>query len=613
MRSPQWTGQLQLDPSGRQAAQRVLVWLVLIGMTGCPSVTPTPAPVPVTTTSPGATSPSPVHFELSLAIQAAEVIYRNGAESGHNAILESLGGGAGLGDFDRDGQLDLCFPGGGQIGDHQTSGWPSRLLRQRSVDVFADVTVSSGLKWHGHFSHGCSVADFNSDGFPDLLISGYGGLTLWTNLGDGTFGDETQLAGLDDTRWSSSAAWGDLNGDGVLDLYVAHYVNWSFDNNPPCVGPAGKTDVCPPRQFDGLDDVIYFGQGDGTFVDATATAGLVPAGKGLGVVIADLDQDNDMDVYVANDTVANFYYINDGHGKLEERGMLAGLALDDMASPNGSMGLALIDYDEDTQPDIWVTNYEDELFGLYHNLGTGSFQHVSRKAGLNRLGKLFVGFGCVSADLDGDGDEDVAVSNGHVVHHPRNAPVKQARLIVWNVGQGQFERDIPTHPDEAFEQPAIGRGLATGDVDRDGRLDLVFVNTNDRANLFYTRAREATAAPVRSLHLRLVGSQSPREALGARAVLETAQGKYLRQLAGGGSYLSTSETALHWNWHADVQPQRVTINWPSGRQTILPLDSMAEAVGGTHLRWTLLEPKDENSPPRLYAEAPLKFSRNSSQ
>lgn len=613
MRPPPWTSQWRFNPPLRQVAQRLLTGLFLIGMTGCPTSAPPTAPAPVTSSSPVSASPSPVQFELSPAMEAAEIRYRNGAESGHNAILESLGGGVGLVDFDRDGQPDMCFPGGGQIGDHQTSGWPSRLLRQRHTEVFQDVTKPAYLDHQQHYSHGCSVADFNHDGFSDLLITGYGGLTLWTNLGDGTFVNETQLAGLHDTRWSSSAAWGDLSGDGVLDVYVTHYVNWSLDNNPPCAGPTGETDVCPPRQFDGQSDVLYFGQGDGTFVDATATAGLIPEGKGLGVVMADLDQDNDLDVYVANDTVANFYYINNGHGKLEERGMLSGLALDDMASPNGSMGLALIDYDEDTLPDIWVTNYEDELFGLYHNLGTGSFQHISRKAGLNRLGKLFVGFGCISADLDGDGDEDVAVSNGHVVHHPRNAPVKQVRLVVWNQGQGQFERHIPSDSDEAFEQPAIGRGLATGDVNRDGRLDLVFVNTNDRANLFYTRARETASIPVRSLHVRLVGIQSPRDALGARAVLETSRGKYLRQLAGGGSYLSTSESALHWNWPAGDQPRRVVIDWPSGRQTILPLDELADAAHGTHLRWTLLEPTEIDSEPRRYAEAAVDFSGNSSQ
>jgi hypothetical protein len=547
-------------------------------------------------------SPGGLRFERSKGLESAAVVYDNGEDFGHNAILESLGGGVGMVDYDLDGRLDLCFPGGGRFLDRQVQGRPTRLLRQRDVEVFEDVAAAACIDRPQHYSHGCSVADFNNDGFPDMLITGYGGLTLWANLGEGTFQDVTDSAQLHDAQWSSSAAWGDVNGDGILDVYVAHYVNWSFDNNPPCAGPTGETDVCPPRQFDGLDDVLYLGRGDGTFSDGTRDAALVPAGKGLGVVMVDLDDDRDLDIYVANDTVPNFLYINDGHGRFEDRGMISGVALDDRATPNGSMGVAVLDFDEDGLLDLWVTNYEDELFALYRNLGTGNFQYVSRRAGLNRLGTLFVGFGCAAADLDADGDEDVAVANGHVVHHPRNAPVKQPRLVMLNVGNGQFERLTFKDSDTAFSRPALGRGLACGDVDGDGRTDLAFVNTNEPADLFYSRTATGGESQPRSLRLRLIGTDSTRDVIGACAVLETSRGKFLRTLIGGGSYLSTSELVLTWYWPGDVEPRQLTVTWPSGRTTTVPLADADAASADPQLRWIMIEPSSDAVETRWFVE-----------
>jgi len=566
---------------------------VLLMAAGCrPAAIPTAAP----SAAAGRTTGTGIRFEPSAALRAAKVVYDNGSSAGRNAILESLGGGVAVVDFDNDGQLDLCFPAGGSFVDQQTLGLPTRLVRQRAVEQFDDVSSLTRLAVPRHYSHGCSVADYNNDSFADLLITGYGGLTLWENLGDGTFADFTQVASLDDASWSSSAAWCDVNNDGVPDLYVAHYVNWSFDNDPPCQGPAGSRDVCPPRQFDGLDDVLYLGQGDGTFRNVTATAGLSPQGKGLGVLIYDIDEDGDQDIYVANDTVPNFLYVNRGDATFDEQGMLAGAAVDDMASPNGSMGLAVTDYDGDGRVDLFVTNYEDELFALYRNLGSASFQHVSRRAGLNRLGTLFVGFGCVAADLDFDGDEDIAVANGHVVHHPRNAPVKQARLLLLNQSDGRFDRFDPAGQETEFSRPAIGRGVVSGDLDRDGWLDLVFSNSNEPAELFYNRSQSANG-PVQGLFVRFRGVRSTRDALGLRAELETSSGTLVRQLIGGGSYLSTSELAAVWYWTGDTKPRNLRVRWPSGVVSELPI---TEAPGVR--QWMLLEPADASASVRLIGD-----------
>lgn len=556
-------------------------------LTGCRPQTPPPSL---------AAKPAPaLNFTLSAGVEHAKVIYDNGKSAGRNSIVESLGGGVALIDFDLDDRGDLCFPGGGRFDADAAIGLPTRLLRQVGHDRFEDVGDRAGLAVPRHYSHGCAAADCDNDGFCDLLITGYGGVTLWKNQGDGTFADVTEAAGLHDNRWSSSAAWGDLTGDGVLDLYIAHYVDWSIENDPPCRGPAGDPDVCPPRQFEGLDDVLYVGNGDGTFRDVSQSAGLVPGGKGLGVIVADLDEDGDNDIYVANDTVPNFLYINDGHGRLEESGLTRGVALDDMATPNGSMGVALTDFDADGWPDLWVTNYEDELFGLYRNLGDASFLHASRRAGMSRVGTLFVGFGCVAGDFDGDGCEDVAVANGHVVHHPRNAPVRQQPLLMLNSGSGEFTRWI-ADPGTYLGESWIGRGLATGDLDRDGTLDLVFVNTGDPAALLYDRSPAVEEAPAvgssaQSLSVRLTGRAASRDPLGARAELQTSTGNRFRSLSGGGSYLSTSELRLNWRIPAGTQIQRLNIVWPGGRRSEYLPAELGLTPDQTVSRITLVEPE----------------------
>lgn len=540
-----------------------------------------------------------MRFETSMNLAEAAIRYRNGSESQRNAILESLGGGVGVVDFDLDGALDLCFPGGGGFVGETIQGEASRLMRQQGPDLFEDVTEAALLNMGLHYSHGCAVADFNGDGFPDLLITGYGGLTLWVNLGDGTFMDGTAEAGLDDTGWSSSAAWGDFNGDGVLDLYVTHYVNWSLANDPVCNGPSGAADVCPPRRFEGVNDTLYLGQGDGTFVDASTPSGLVAGGKGLGVVAVDLDHDGDLDLYVANDTTPNFYYNNTGNGIFREEGLASGLALDDMGTANGSMGLAILDYDGDRLPDLGVTNYEGELFALYRNLGGGVFQHSSRMTGLNRIGNLFVGFGCVAGDFNANGHEDIAIANGHVVHHPLNAPVKQLPLLLANRGSGKFERIEPALAGDYFNTPSLGRGLATGDIDRDGLLDLVFVNTNDPAALLYNRSQKvAEANRPRGLHLRLVGTASNRDALDAWGELETKEGNQVRHLSGGGSYLSTSELAFHWHWDSEVAPRQLIVHWPSGLVSSIPWTKIP-ANGESCLHCLLVEPRNAEEEPRI--------------
>lgn len=540
--------------------------LLLLLMVGCGGKPPLP-----TTAN---TDSSKLEFEDTINPWGAAIEYENGEDAGLLAILESLGGGVGILDYDGDSYPDMIFPAGGHLADKHVVGLPSRLLRGIGQN-FRDVSSDTKIDVARHYSHGCAVGDVDNDGFPDALITGFGGLTLWKNQGDGTFSDATAESNLDDSQWSSSAGWGDLNGDGVLDLYVAHYVNWSLDNNPPCATTGSKPDVCPPRRFDPLDDAVYFGNGDGTFTDRTKECGLVPGGKGLGVLVVDVDGDADLDVYVANDTTNNFLYINDGHGGLKEQGLISGCAVDALANANGSMGVAVTDYDNDGRADIWVTNYEDEVFALYHGVGEGSFIHVSGNMGIQRLGALFVGFGCVAADLDLDGDEDFVVANGHVIHVPRNAPTLQEPLILENDAGKSFVRVKPTSG--YFSKSWMGRGLASVDANHDGKIDLVFVNTRQPAALVLNTSQ----ASGRSLQFQLIGRQVNRQAAGAavRLVLANPEGKqFVRWVGGGGSYLSSSSSIVHFGLPDGAEVKSVEVTWPGGRHTSLLAEDFANRL-----------------------------------
>ena len=503
-------------------------------------------------------------FEDVTKASGVRSVYHNGEEAGRNTILESLGGGVGIFDFDKDGILDLTFPGGGDVreGKDETAGRPTRLFRRHPGLPAEDVTDLSGMDSSRFYTHGVAIADADNDGFPDLVVTGYGGLQFWMNHGDGTFHENAQMSGLTDSRWSSSAAWGDLNNDGNVDLYVAHYVNWSFSNNPECRDRgSGRPDICPPRQFQGVDDVAYFSQGNGQFQDVSRDIGLSAGGKGLGVLMADFDQDGDLDIYVANDTENNFHYWNDGTGHLKEEGVISGTAVDDQGVANGSMGLALCDYDGDQMFDIFVANYEDEAFGLYRQVTPRQFLHVSQQAGITALGVLNVGFGSVAIDVDTDGWPDLIVANGHIMHYPRSAPVLQKVMLLKNHHGKRFER--ARFAENGYLSAAHrGRGLAAGDLDSDGRLDFVFANTNEPSAVVLN----TTPAVGRAWCVTLAGLSSNREGIGATLRLKADDGTQVQHMTGGGSYLSANANSVMLTTkNPHPQSAVLEIKWPSGR------------------------------------------------
>jgi hypothetical protein len=530
--------------------------------------------------------PDYVRMTDKTELSGVNFVYDNGRAAGFHTIIESLGGGIGLFDYDNDGRHDLFCPGGGKFDQEKNpSGIPSALFRNLGDWRFTDVTASSGAGLAPHLTHGCSAADYDADGFTDLLVTGFGGLQLFHNQGDGTFEEVSQAVGMTDTLWSSSAAWADFNGDQHLDVYIDHYVDWGPDDahNPQCPGPEpGLREICSPRRFEPLPHIIYYSNGDGTFRDATSEAQLVVephiCGKGLGVVVGDLDLDGDVDIYVANDTVDNFLYLNDGHGVFQEVGLFHGVARDANGKAEGSMGTDLGDYDLDGLPDLWVSNFEQESFSLYRNDGAAQFVHVSQGTGITALGRLYVGFGTVFADVDCDGEEDFVVSNGHVINYPKAAPIRQEPLVLINE-RGRFSKAV-FPPDGYFSTPHRGRGLASSDLDDDGDLDFVFSHNDGERN-----ALVANETPSKGdwLRVRLVGTRSNRDAIGARLVLHTSSGDQLRMVKGGGSYESQCDLRPFWGIPADAKVKGITIHWPSGIEQEYPLTAGNQSL-------TIIEP-----------------------
>lgn len=504
--------------------------------------------------------------------------YENGESGRAYSIVESLGGGCGVLDFDRDGRWDIWLPGGGLLdGAAETiTGLPSALFRSLSPGgEFVDASAGARIDALDYYTHGCSVADVDSDGFPDVLVSGYGGLQFFHNQGDGTFRECAQSIGLTDRQWSTSTGFADFNGDGHVDLYVTHYVDWSWENNPRCrsAPPDPLEDVCTPSRFTGLNDTLYLSNGDGTFVDASETVGLVPEGKGLGVIIADLDHDADVDIYVANDTTENFLYLNDSQAQFEEVGLVSGTSLDHRGTPNGSMGLAVLDYDGDLLPDIWVTNYENETFSMYRNMQHGNFLCVTESTGITALGTLYVGFGTSAADIDLDGDEDIIVSNGHVQQHPGSSTVAQQALLLLNDGRGRLIRkQLPSS--EYFSTQHRGRAVVSVDFNHDGMLDLLFRHVaSPPAILLNQSERQGNW-----LTMQLVGKTSNRDAIGAWVELKAGDRSLIRHVVGGGGYLSQAPYTLHWGL-ADAETASASVHWPDGQ--VQEVDALT--VNNSHL------------------------------
>jgi enediyne biosynthesis protein E4 len=546
----------------------------------------------------GGTDPAiAVLFDDRTAASKISMTYRNGETSAkHLSILESLGGGVAIIDFDGDEKPDLYFVGGGDYSgpdQKQIVGFPGKLYRNLGNGGYEDVTSKAGLLAPGggkpwFYSHGVAVGDYNRDGWPDLFVTGWGQVALFRNdpaepgrpSTGRKFVDVTQEAGLDrGFDWATSAAFGDLDGDGFPDLYVCQYVNWSWANHPACTYEGKLADVCPPRMFDGLPHRLFRNSGNGTFVDVSKEAGLLPGGpnasKGLGVLFVDVDGDGKPDIYVANDTVDNFLYLNQstpGKIRLSERGFVGGVARDDSGTPNGSMGIDAGDPERLGRPSLFVTNYENEFHGFYRNdckPGQIQFKHRTTASGIGAIGKQYVGWATAFFDADLDGWEDLFISNGHAIRYPGGKEENRPQYPVFLLNRdGKYRIATPALGPFAG-RGHHGRGGAIGDLDGDGRIDLALSPMNEPAVLL-----RGTGGDGRHwISVRL--SRPDRACIVGTRVVCVADGQQMTRFAkSGGAYLSSNDPRLHFGV-GSASTVVLTLHWPDGSTTTtkpLPVD-----------------------------------------
>lgn len=492
-----------------------------------------------------------VHEQVGL-----EHVYLNG-EMGRALLMETTGAGVGWLDFDADGQWDLYL---NQGGDSTADGSQplDRLFRATGRSTFEDVTEKARIAELG-YSQAVAVGDYDDDGFDDVYVTNLGRNTLLHNQGDGTFRDVTEEAGVGDTRWSTSAAWADLDLDGDLDLYVANYCVYDPKDPLECRSADGEPRICHPRDVPPWPDQCYWNQGDGTFHAETEARGLVDRdGRGLGVAVADFNNDGLPDVFVTNDTTANFLFVNQGEGRFEEQAMLMGCATDANANFMANMGIGVFDFDRNGWLDIYVTHFHHESDTLYRNLGLAGFQDESSLLGLVGLTVDKLAFGTVMADFNRDGQAEVFNACGHIENSPGYPHYQMTpQLFAFD---GQRWRDASRQAGPYFQVKRVGRGVAACDYDDDGDLDLAVAHENSPAALLRNDALDG-----HWLKFLFRGQESNRRGIGARIVVEAGSESYLQELCGGTSYAATRQPAMVFGLGTWSGPCRVTVRWPGGR------------------------------------------------
>jgi hypothetical protein len=507
----------------------------------------------------------------ALGFRLTDVTAASGIQFQHNSgafggkyLPETLGAGCAFIDYDADGWPDILLVNGMDWPGHKRQRSTLKLYRNNRNGTFTDVTRSVGLDLE-MYGMGVAVADYNNDGLPDLLITCVGQNRLFRNTGKGTFIDVTRSCGLSGRQaFSTSAMWFDYNRDGLLDLFVCNYVKWSPEHDVFCSSDGKRKSYCTPEAYHGETCWLFRNRGDGTFEDVTATSGIFDAtSKSLGVAMLDYDNDGWPDLFVANDTQPNKLYRNLRDGTFKDAALDAGVAFSSEGKARAGMGVDVGDIQSNGGQTIAITNFDNEMIGLYRPSGSGGYNDNALGSGIGAASRATLGFGCVFADLDLDGALDLAVVNGHIDETVRNihgVGYAQPPHLFLNDGSGRFH-DIAGETGGGFAQPKVGRGLAYADFDRDGDVDLLITTNNGPAYLY----RNDQLAGNRSIRLHLVGTKSNRDAIGARVHLTVSGVTQSRFVKSGSSYLSQSELLLTFGLGKREKAERVVIEWPSGR------------------------------------------------
>jgi hypothetical protein len=524
----------------------------------------------------GKRSVAPAHVPQLVDLTASTGIsFQHLSSPEQKYIVESMSGGVALIDYDGDGWLDIYFTNAPSVSMTLAGKKAKSALYHNNHDgTFTDVTDKAGVGYPC-WAMGAAVGDYNNDGRPDLIVSCFGGVVLYRNNGDGTFTDVTKAAGLDkDSGWATGVAFGDYDGDGNSDLFVAHYVDLDLNDLPTFGSRATckyhEVDVqCGPRGLKGFPDTLYHNNGDGTFTEVAKQAGVDDSNRffGLGVVWSDFDNDGKLDLFVANDGEPNYLYRNLGNGKFQDVALDAGVAVSEEGVEQANMGVALGDYLHTGLMSILITHFSEEYATLYRNDGSMSFTDVSHAAGIARATAPFVGWGNAFLDLDNSGWLDIIMVNGHVYPQVDNAKMatayREPKLVFQNQRDGTFT-NVSEQTGSAVAIPQVGRGLAVGDLFNSGRLNIVIENLTGAPMIL-----EAKSNPSHHwASFELEGSPANRLALNARVRVTTGKLQQLGETRSGGSYLSQSDLRLHFGLGDAVKIDKVEVSWPNGSSQI---------------------------------------------
>ena len=488
--------------------------------------------------------------------------------TGEKYYIETMGSGVCLFDYDNDGDLDVYFLQGASL-----PGWDKEIILENKLyrndgKKWTDVTKKSGVG-DKNYSIGCACADYDNDGDTDLYVTNYGPDVLYQNGGDGSFTDVSLDVGIDNPHWASSAAFFDSDNDGWLDLYVTNYVEFSTESNPWCGEPVqGERAYCDPDYFEGVEDIFYHNDGQGNFSDWSVRSGINKArGKGLGVVPGDIDNDGDMDIYVANDKVMNLLFINDGLGHFTEKALFTGVGFNENGRAEAGMGVDFGDVNRDGWLDLFVTNFSGETNTLYLNEKNGFLVDATSRTGLGHPSINLLGFGTKFVDLDLDGWLDIFIVNGHVIDNiklfNRDYTHAQQKQIFINQGNETFLDQTKTIGGDLLE-PTVGRGAAFGDIDNDGDIDIAISNNNGKANLLSNEGKPKG----HWIGFQLEGKTCNREAIGSKLKITTDSGIQVAWVNPAASYLSSNDPRVLFGLGPDEMVTSLEIQWPGSRKDL---------------------------------------------